>query len=166
MGTQELETIKKAVAGDGEAFAEAVNTIKIKLYRVAYAIVGSESEAIDALDEAIFSAYKGIRKLREPKFFSTWLTRIVINQCNAALRMRKREIHGEYDLGSAEFYDSLPIKEAVRRLPYELRVIVGLRFFADLTIPVVAEMLNLPQGTVKSRQRKALALLKVELANE
>jgi RNA polymerase sigma-70 factor (ECF subfamily) len=129
-------------------------------------MLGTEADAEDAVDAALYNAWRHIKALREPRFFTTWVTRILINECNAALRRRKRETPaGETAISAqtCEYYDALPIREAVRQLPDELRTVIGLRYFADLTVPVVAGILKLPQGTVKSRQRKALALLRVEL---
>ena len=66
----------------------------------------------------------------------------------------------------AEEFDSLPLKEAIRRLPRELREVVILRYFAGYTLSETAETLQIPQGTAATRQRKALRLLKLELSEE
>ena len=63
-------------------------------------------------------------------------------------------------------YDGLPLREAVSRLPEELRQVVILRFFADRTLAETAECLGLPVGTVSTRQRKALQLLRLDLGEE
>ena len=67
---------------------------------------------------------------------------------------------------SEEPFDQLPLKEAVSKLPEELRLIVSLRFFSQYTVAETAAILNLPQGPVATRQRKALSLLKLELQEE
>lgn len=70
------------------------------------------------------------------------------------------------DTAGPDEYDSLPLKEAVRRLPEDLRQVVVLRFFAGYTQAETAAALDIPQGTAATRQRKALALLRLELGEE
>lgn len=138
-----------------------------KLYRAALLTLGSESAAVDAVDEAVYKGYLGYRKLRKPQYLETWLVRILINVCRDELRRRKRELAVEALPETAqEAYDSLPLKEAVRRLPAQLRDVIVLRYFTGLTLEETASALELPRGTVSTRQRRALALLKLELTAE
>lgn len=65
-----------------------------------------------------------------------------------------------------EQFDALPLKEAVARLPKELRAVVVLRYFTGLTLTETARALDIPQGTVSTRQRRALQLLKLELSEQ
>ena len=114
--------------------------------------------------------YKGLcahKKLRQPEYFDTWLTRILINVCNTELRRRRREIAvPELPETAAQAYDALPLRQAVGRLPRELRAVITLRYFQGLTLAETARALGLPPGTVSTRQRKALSLLKLELSEE
>ncbi len=86
------------------------------------------------------------------------------NVCNTALRRRKREctIH-ELPETAAEQFDALPLRQAVERLPQQLRAVVILRYFTGLTLEETAESLGLPRGTVSTRQRRALQLLRLDL---
>ena len=120
------------------------------------------------MDEAVYQALRTLKKLREPEHFETWLTRILLNECHRELRRRKR-VAGEDalpDTAGPDAYDALPLKEAVRRLPEELRAVVILRFFTGYTQSETAAALDIPQGTVATRQRRALALLRLELGEE
>jgi len=150
-----------------EEFANRVGQIKPRLYRTALLYMGSESMAKDAVDEAEYKAFISLKKLRRPEYFETWLTRILINECKKALRRLKREVPYESapEL-SAEDFDSLPLKEAIEKLPQELREVVILRYFSGFTVVETAQSLNLPQGTTATRQRRALQLLKLELSDE
>ncbi len=65
-----------------------------------------------------------------------------------------------------EEFDSLPLKEAMRRLPKELKDVVILRYFTGYTLVETAQALGIPQGTAATRQRKALSLLRLELEEE
>ena len=138
--------------------------IKKRLYRTALLYLGSESMALDAVDEAVYKGFCGYKKLRQEEFFDTWMTRILINVCNNELRRRKRETAmEELPETAVEEFDALPLKDAIAKLPRDLRSVVVLRFFAGLTVTDTAAALNIPQGTAASRQRRALALLKLEL---
>lgn len=150
-----------------QEFVTRAEALKEKLYRTAYLYLGSEAYALDAVDEAVYRGLLHYQKLREPQYFDTWMTRILINACNAELRRRKRELAvDELPETAAEAYDALPLKEAVRRLPRDLRAVVALRFFQGLTLAQTARALDIPAGTVSTRQRKALALLRLELTEE
>lgn len=148
-------------------FAKQVEQIRLKLYKTALLYLGNETAAMDALDEAVYKALKNIRKLRQPEYFDTWITRILINECHNEYRRRKR-FHSLEDVPepSAEHFDSLPLREAIGCLPRELKEIVILRYFAGYTLAETAEALRIPPGTAATRQRKALKLLRLELEPE
>ena len=148
-------------------YLERAEGVREKLYRAALLTLGSESTAIDAVDEAVYKGYLGYRKLREPQYLETWLVRILINVCRDELRRRKRELAvEELPETAGEAFDALPLKEAIRRLPAQLRDVIVLRYFTGLTLEETASALELPRGTVSTRQRKALALLKLDLTVE
>ncbi len=140
---------------------------RVKLYRTALLTLGNESAAVDAVDEAVYKGYRAYPKLRQPEYFDTWLTRILLNVCRDELRRRKRELAvEELPETAAEQFDALPLKEAIRRLPGELREVVILRYFTGLTLAETAAALDIPRGTVSTRQRRALALLKLDLTTD
>ena len=148
-------------------YIHKAESIKKRLYRTALLYLGSESMALDAVDEAVYKGFCGYKKLRQEEFFDTWMTRILINVCNTELRRRKKEIAvEELPERLAEEFDALPLKEAIAKLPKDLRAVVVLRYFTGLTVAETAETLNIPQGTVASRQRRALELLKLELTEK
>lgn len=148
-------------------FAIRVEKLRERMYRTAYLYLGSSADALEAVDESVYQGLRALKKLRQPEFFETWLTRILINQCKKELRRRKR-FSPEETLPETgpEPYDPLPLREAVRRLPEELRVIVVLRYFGGYTLQETALALEIPQGTVVTRQRKALSLLRIEIGEE
>ena len=150
-----------------EEFASRITAIRQKLFKTAYIYLGSESDALDAVDEAVYKALCGYKKLRQEEYFDTWITRILINECHNELRRRKRLVPlEELPETAAEELDSLPLKEALARLPGELRDVVVLRFFSGCTVEETARVLKIPYGTAATRQRKALQLLRLELLEE
>lgn len=153
---------------DQETFAARVQALRGRLYRTAYLYLGSEADALEAVDEAVYQALRALKKLRQPEFFDTWLTRILLNECHRELRRRKR-FSGEEtfpETAGPDEYDALPLKEAVRCLPEDLRAVIILRFFAGLSQAETAAALEVPQGTVATQQRRALQLLRLELGEE
>lgn len=148
-------------------FIRRAEGVKKRLHRTALLYLGSESMALDAVDEAVYKGFCAYHKLRQEEFFETWMTRILINVCNSELRRRKREtVMEELPETAQEQFDALPLKEAVARLPKELRAVVVLRYFTGLTLTETARALDIPQGTVSTRQRRALQLLKLELSEQ
>ena len=148
-------------------YAARVEQLRKQLYRTAVMYMGSEQIALDAVDEAVYKGLKSLKKLRQPEYFNTWMTRILINECKTELRRRKRETPlDSIPEISSEALDTLPLKEAVGHLPTELKEVIILRYFSDLTLAQTAESLSIPQGTVVTRQRRALKLLKLELSEE
>lgn len=150
-----------------DTYFSQADALKEKLCRTAYLYLGSESAAVDTVDEAIYKGYLSRKKLRQENYFATWLTRILINVCLDELRRQKRECAAEPpERSEAPDYDALPLKEAILRLNDDLRSVIVLRYFSGYTLAETACILGLQPGTVSSRQRKALALLKLELSDE
>ena len=153
---------------DQMEFAARTEAVKQRLYRTAYLYLGNEADAVEAVDEGVYQALRALKKLRQPELLETWLTRILINTCHKELR-RRRWVTGEESLPDSagpNAYDGLPLREAIRRLPEELRTVVILRYFAGYTLEETAQSLELPRGTVSTRQRRALQLLRLELGEE
>ena len=124
-----------------QEFIQQAEGLKGRLYRTAWLYLGSEACAVDAVDEAVYQGFLHYKRLRQPEYFATWMTRILINACNAELRRRKREL-------------------AVAQMDKVLEEYLG------LTLAETAQALDIPPGTVSTRQRKALSLLKLHLTEE
>ena len=148
-------------------FAEAVQRQRKALYAAAYAYLGGEADALEAVDEAVYRALLSLKKLRQPEYFTTWLMRILINVCKDELKRRKRTAPlDKLPESAAESFDALPLKDAIARLPRELREVVAARHFGGLTLAETARALDIPQGTAATRLRRALQLLRLELTEE
>ncbi len=153
---------------DQQEYAQRTETLRPRLYRTAFLYLGSAADAQEALDEAVYRGLRHLRQLRQPEFFNTWLTRILLNVCARELKRRSRLRPVEIlpETAGTRDYDALPLQEAIEKLPEELRAVIVLRFFADYTLEETARALELPRGTVTSRQSRALKLLRLELGEE
>ncbi len=150
-----------------EEYAKRVEEIRGKLYKTAFLYLGSESMAIDVVDEAVYKGLRSHLRLRQPEYFTTWMTRILINECHNEQRRQKRLCSlEELPETGAEVYDSLPLQEALQHLPKELKDVVILRYFTGYTLAETAQALKIPQGTAATRQRKALQLLRLAFEEE
>ena len=155
-------------------FFDRIDSIKEKMYRIAYSYSKSQSMAIDAIDEAVYQGYIKRNQLKQDIFFETWIIRILINVCNRQFNDSKRfddyDDYDDYDESvnqtesfNEEAITNLPLKMAVEKLPYELKILILLKFFGGYKTVEMADILEIPQGTVATRLRKALSLLKLEL---
>ena len=149
-----------------DAYAIRADVLKEKLYGMAWLYLGSQSLAVDAVDEAVYRGLRACGRLREERYFDTWLTRILINVCHAELRRNKREVAvAELPETAQEEFDALPLWDAIGRLPRDLREVIILLYFTGLTLAETARTLDIPQGTAATRQRKALQLLRLALTD-
>ena len=142
-----------------------------KLYRTAWAILGNEADAADALQEATIRAYRAFGQLRGGDVaFSAWMRRILVNTCTQILRKRMRVIPVERpeDLTAHPVTEvDLPLDgdvwDAVRSLDERYRAVVVLRFLNDMQLEEIAAALDIPLGTVKSRLHAAMKQLRNRL---
>jgi len=159
---------ERAAGGSEECFVAICNALKTKLFRTAKGVLGNETLALDAVSEAVFRAYKGIRRLRQPKYVETWFVRIVLNVANDMYRRRKHEVVMETVPESSyqENHLDLEFKQMIEALQPELREIISLKYYSGYTLQEIAAILKLPEGTVKSRLNRALNLLRLEVVDE
>jgi RNA polymerase sigma-70 factor (ECF subfamily) len=181
--TSDEQVIERARAGDREAFGELVGRWERKIYALAYAILGSPEDARDATQETFFAAYRNLEGFRGEAKVSSWLHRIAVNQC--ITRQRRARVRPETGLedeaatvggrflstpereSPASAAEALERTQAVRRavasLPPELREVVLMKEFEELTFQEIADALQIPLSTVKSRLYTALKQLRLRL---
>ncbi len=148
-----------------DSYLSFITSYKSIMYKIAYGYLSNEADSMEAVDEAVYIGYAKIKQLKDPDALKSWITRILINECYRILRNRKKEIPSQ-DLPEIHAQDSetsLTVKTAVENLPEDLKEIIVLRYFADYSVKDTALFLDLPQGTVATRSRKALELLKEDL---
>ncbi len=149
-------------------FFNRIDTMRTKMIKIAYSYFSSESMAIDIVDEAIYKGYLKRKSLREIEYMETWMIRILINLCNSHYK-KFSKVNGIDELpeeSTVEQYDSLPLKIAMQKLPEKYRQVVVLKYFIGYGVVEISEITDTPQGTVATRLRKALSLLRLELQDE
>lgn len=164
-----LEDVAKAQKGDKRAFETIIMEVIDSLYRVAYGILQNEEDASDAISNATLKAYEKINMLKNLEFFKTWITRIVINESNTIIRQNKKVVYiDNYAENQRNTYInnneiSIDVNRAMNKLDKNLNQIVILYYFEDLGIEEIANILEIPKGTVKSRLSRARQILASEL---
>lgn len=164
--------VKKARSGDDNAFYELISQQKEMLYRTAYAYVKNREDALDIVGDTVFKAYKSMRKLRDPAFFKTWLTRILINCSLDHIKKHGKVIlmeESEIPLPSRQMDrnpEYLDIYRAMDMLDDKCRTVIILKYFQDLTISQISVIMQCPQGTIKTYLHRALKNLRFELKED
>lgn len=150
---------------DKEEFTRAVLEYESTLYRVAKSMLGSEADCADAAQNALLRAWEKQHTLRDMAYFKTWLTRILINECRAMLRQRARFVPLEEEAAEGEIAPERDsgLYEAVMGLNVKYRVPFVLYYIEGFRTREIASMLKLPEGTVKTRLRRAREILRTEL---
>ncbi|PFM64465.1 RNA polymerase subunit sigma-24 [Bacillus cereus] len=169
MIVKEETDVSLAKKGDHEAFMALIHTEKVKMYRIAKAMLHDETNIEDAMQATILKAYENIKKLKKEEFFQTWLIRILINECNNIIRSYKKVIVIEdYDRNMVAFdrYEDIDLCNAIQSLTEELRAVTVLYYYEDMNQESIAALLEIPKGTVKSRLSRAREQLEERLKME
>ncbi len=170
-----MQLIRRAQAGDREAFASLFEQYKNLVYKTAYLMLGDAAEAEDALQEVFVLLHKSLPAFDPRKgAFTTWLYRVTLNHCFNHRRKRRpsclplenasRTLASE-SLGS-QIIEEDSIRQAIRDLSEKQRAVVILRYYWELPYAEISRILDIPLGTVKSRLDLALRTLRRTLEAE
>ena len=174
--------VEIAAGNDPEAFGEIVRRWERKIFTLCFGMLTREDEARDATQETFIAAYRSAARFRGEAKVSSWLHRIAVNQCLTVKRRVKTraedyldEESGESDRifvapisfspgNEAEQSERLRVvRQAVSSLPVDLRQVVVMKEFEEMTFQEISDTLALPLSTVKSRLYTALKQLKLKL---
>lgn len=162
--------VAQAKAGNTEAFQTLFHEDKERLYKIAYVYMKNEDDALEVFQETLYIALKSISTLKNNQYFSTWLTRILINQAIDALRKKKKVVSMSHDLlenytkpATIDQDEHLDLLEAINKIQEKYKTVLLLRFYEDYTIEQIATFLNCPEGTVKTNIRRGLESLRKNL---
>ncbi|MFF2287316.1 sigma-70 family RNA polymerase sigma factor [Peribacillus butanolivorans] len=163
--------IKKAKRGNEKAFQELIQDEKNKLFRMAYLYVKNEDDALDIVQDTIYKAFISIKQLKDPHYFTTWISRILINTALDFIKKNNRMIpfsdfDGYHNGENLLIEEKLDLVEAIERLEVQYKTVIIFRYYKDLSIKQIAEILKCPEGTVKTRLHRAINQLKSDLKEE
>ncbi len=162
-----LYAVKKAISGDGECFIKLIEERKDILYRTAFLYVKNQQDTLEIVDATVYKAYLSIKKLKRPEFFYTWLTKILINCCMDLLRHKKKvvQLNDNYDELYIEKDSEIKIDlcNAVDRLQGKYKTAIILKYYNNLKIREVAEIMECTESNVKNYIHKALKELRCDI---
>lgn len=166
----DVQTVKKAIKGDVEAFERLLIQEEKLLYYKALSYVRNKDDALDVIQETAYNAFLSIYKLRKPQYFSTWLVKILIRECYKLLKERNRMIPYEenellmkLDYIEHDEMNLLYVNDAITQLKTNYQTVIILFYYHDLAIKDIAEVMEKPVGTVKTYLRRGRKNLKAEL---
>ena len=169
-----MDLIRRSEMGDAEALAEIFHRYKNLVYKTAYLMLGDADDAEDALQEIFVQVYRSLPTYRPAKgAFTTWLHRMTVNHCLNRRRRRRADMSlDEFGaLGTSapslegQMTEEAAVQHALAHLNDKLRAVVILRYYWDLSYAEIAQILDIPLGTVKSRLHQALSILRRELTD-
>ena len=181
--TSDNDVITRILEGEKNLYALLVRRYNQRLYRVAISIINDDNDAEDAMQVAYVKAYENLRKFEHKSSFSTWLIRILINECLLLTKKRKQSLIMNNDLIENEIEQRLTgkvqtplmnvlnlelkdvLEKAIQQLPEKYRTVFIMRELEDMSIAETQDCLNLTEVNVKVRLNRAKAMLKSSLAS-
>jgi RNA polymerase sigma-70 factor (ECF subfamily) len=164
--------VQKAQRGDKEALLQLVLDKKDEYYRLAFSYLRHEEDAMDALEDMIVILYEKIDRLKKPASFYSWSKTILVNECNTLLRKRKKvtvmkidEQPSPSNEGESAIH-KLDVRRHLDHLSADQREAIQLRYWLDYDYETIAQLTNVPLGTVKSRIANGLKKLKQHFGGE
>ncbi len=176
------QLVELAVSEDSEAFGEIVRRWERKIFGLCFGMLGREDDARDAAQEAFIAAYRNLKNFRGEAKVSSWLHRIAVNQCLTTKRRQKTRAEDFLDpedgaeertfvaspnISPARTTEKAErvtlVRQAVGALPTDLRQVIIMKEFEEMTFQEISETLELPLSTVKSRLYTALKQLRMKL---
>lgn len=163
----EMTRLTGAASSDEARFYEAVMEHSDRLYQIAYSYLGNRNDALEAVQEATCRAWIKRRTLKDQRAFKAWMIRILIYVCIDEQRRRKRSVPTpdermrepvmEQDTGRME------MRWALEQVKPKYRHVLLLKYYNDMTLADIAELLDKPEGTIKTWQHKGLKQLRTIL---
>lgn len=156
--------IKEAKGGNPDAFARLMRSQMQNMYKTAGAILFNDEDIADAVSDTILACWENLPRLKENRFFKTWMTRILINKCSDIIR--KKQYFLDEDIPEEGYvdrgYENAEWKEAIGQIPEKYRLVMLLYYIEGFSTGDIGEILDIPEGTVRSR----LARGREQLARE
>lgn len=157
--------VRKAMQKDADAFTTLMRNQMQNMYKTARALLYSDEDIADAIQDTILTCWEKLTQLQEPKYFRTWMTRILINKCNDILRKQQKFVLVETlpetpapDLG----FSNLEWEQVLMRLKPNDRIVVILYYVEGFKTSEIAQMLDIAESTVRNRLARSRGKLATE----
>ena len=165
------DLVEAARSGDHEAFEVLATSAGDRLYGVAFLILRAADLAEDAVQEALVRAWRQLPSLRDPDRFDAWLYRLVVNACADQGRQSRRWSHQvralPLDVAVGDHATSVALRDQLERgfsrLKPEQRAVLVLHHYSGFSAAEIARMLDIPEGTARSRLHYATAAMRAAL---
>lgn len=179
----ENEIISRILLGEKDLYAKIVRRYNQRLYRVGMSIINDDAEVEDVMQVAYIKAYENLEKFKFKSAFSTWITRILINESLLRLKKRKQVLHINDDSAQNQTHHYQPVdfqtplmkvinselkkilEDAILNLPEKYRTVFIMREIENMNVLETQECLDLSEANVKVRLNRAKAMLKNSLAD-
>lgn len=157
---EKIKQVELVKEGNQEAFAKLIEQEKLKLYKTGISILKNDDDTCDAIQETLISAYKSINSLKNNEYFSTWIMRILINKCYDIIRKNKKVTYINEKMKQEDTYYEIYLQESdlenvLNQIDKDLKTVTVLYYYDDFSVNEISEILNIPEGTVKSRLSRA-----------
>ncbi|MGE8205537.1 RNA polymerase sigma factor [Heyndrickxia sp. NPDC080065] len=150
-------------------FVTCVTEHKEDFYRLAYSYVKNQEDALDIVQESIKKALISIESIKDPHSIKSWFYKIVVRTSIDFLRSQKKHLYMDNQTidflshGKEEVYEDIDLHKALDQLPIQYKTVIILRFFEDLKIEDIAEIVDENINTVKTRLYRGLKLLRITI---
>lgn len=160
-----MENEQLAIAakkGNAEAFTMLMSSQQERLYRIAYAYLHNEADALEAIQEITYRAFYKINKLKDPAYFGTWIIRILLNYCSDERKRNRRFTSKETLLESSSLdrTENFDLTSALEELDSACKQVIILKYYEGFTLTEIGLILDSPTGTIKTRIHRALEQLR------
>lgn len=147
-----IRLVRKAIRGSKSAYGELIAEYQVYLYKTAFLYVKNEADSLDAVQECVTRGMLAIGKLKEPRYFKTWITKILLN-CIWQDRKKTQTVSlEEYQEQGIENYlieEKVDLYDAIDSLKEQYKTVVILFYFQELRIREIAQIMDIPEGSVK-----------------
>ncbi|WP_214855710.1 sigma-70 family RNA polymerase sigma factor [Exiguobacterium sp. s166] len=163
--TEHTELVRRAIKQDEEAFEQLILLHSEQLYRTAYVYVKNEQDALDVVQETVYKAFISIGQVKEPKYFVTWLTKILIRNCYRVLNQQTvvADLIEQIPVKESSREEHLDLIDALSHLRKEYRDVLVLFYFHDVPMKEIASFIGITLNTVKTYLKRGREELKKQL---
>lgn len=183
MDISDDQIIERTLAGETDAFSLLVRRWERPIYGLSLRMLGRDEDARDVCQETFLAAFRNLRKFRGDAKFSSWLYRIALNACHSKLRKHNGTVEQSIDqedddgrkfeladVAAEHMPDRMHrdqraylVRKALQALPAEMRQVIIMKEYEELTFAEIADILNIPVSTVKSRLYTGLQQMRARL---